>query len=74
MYVSRTNSHGCGGEHERADLTSSMQITSAAHFANDLGLDSLDTVEVVMAIEEVGAPNRFPSVPAAFCQGTTNIC
>ncbi|KGQ09439.1 Acyl carrier protein [Beauveria bassiana D1-5] len=23
-----------------------------AHFANDLGLDSLDTVEVVMAIEE----------------------
>lgn len=28
------------------------QITSSAHFANDLGLDSLDTVEVVMAIEE----------------------
>ncbi|KAF7562928.1 hypothetical protein G7046_g1185 [Stylonectria norvegica] len=27
-------------------------IKSAAHFANDLGLDSLDTVEVVMAIEE----------------------
>lgn len=27
-------------------------ITSTAHFANDLGLDSLDTVEVVMAIEE----------------------
>ncbi|GAB1316835.1 mitochondrial acyl carrier protein [Madurella fahalii] len=27
-------------------------ITEKAHFANDLGLDSLDTVEVVMAIEE----------------------
>ncbi|KAK1777240.1 acyl carrier protein-like protein [Copromyces sp. CBS 386.78] len=27
-------------------------ITQTAHFANDLGLDSLDTVEVVMAIEE----------------------
>ena len=29
-----------------------MQIKPTAHFANDLGLDSLDTVEVVMAIEE----------------------
>ncbi|KAL4729753.1 mitochondrial acyl carrier protein [Fusarium chlamydosporum] len=28
------------------------KIKSTAHFANDLGLDSLDTVEVVMAIEE----------------------
>ncbi|KAI9149975.1 Acyl carrier protein [Paramyrothecium foliicola] len=28
------------------------QIKATAHFANDLGLDSLDTVEVVMAIEE----------------------
>ncbi|KAJ0107488.1 hypothetical protein N8I77_013742 [Diaporthe amygdali] len=27
-------------------------IKPTAHFANDLGLDSLDTVEVVMAIEE----------------------
>ncbi|KAJ9145380.1 hypothetical protein NKR23_g5264 [Pleurostoma richardsiae] len=27
-------------------------IKATAHFANDLGLDSLDTVEVVMAIEE----------------------
>ncbi|CCE32953.1 Acyl carrier protein, mitochondrial [Claviceps purpurea] len=27
-------------------------IKPVAHFANDLGLDSLDTVEVVMAIEE----------------------
>ena len=29
------------------------QISTSSHFANDLGLDSLDTVEVVMAIEEV---------------------
>lgn len=29
-----------------------VQIKPNAHFANDLGLDSLDTVEVVMAIEE----------------------
>ncbi|KAK8931637.1 Acyl carrier protein, mitochondrial [Metarhizium anisopliae] len=28
------------------------KIKPVAHFANDLGLDSLDTVEVVMAIEE----------------------
>nr|QHO64147.1 Acyl carrier protein [Lympha mucosa] len=28
------------------------QVTREAHFANDLGADSLDTVELVMAIEE----------------------
>ncbi|KAL1961221.1 hypothetical protein VTO42DRAFT_3167 [Malbranchea cinnamomea] len=28
------------------------KITPTSHFTNDLGLDSLDTVEVVMAIEE----------------------
>ncbi|KAL4900511.1 hypothetical protein BDW74DRAFT_161541 [Aspergillus multicolor] len=28
------------------------KINGASHFSNDLGLDSLDTVEVVMAIEE----------------------
>lgn len=27
-------------------------MTTDAHFKNDLGLDSLDTVEVVMALEE----------------------
>ena len=32
--------------------SNSLQIKGTAHFANDLGLDSLDTVEVVMAIEE----------------------
>ncbi len=28
------------------------QVTPAANFANDLGADSLDTVELVMALEE----------------------
>ncbi|CAF1857694.1 hypothetical protein Bca4012_032219 [Brassica carinata] len=28
------------------------KVTAKAHFQNDLGLDSLDTVEVVMALEE----------------------
>ncbi|KAJ5551321.1 Acyl carrier protein [Penicillium sp. DV-2018c] len=28
------------------------KINGSSHFSNDLGLDSLDTVEVVMAIEE----------------------
>ncbi|KAJ0013476.1 hypothetical protein Pint_21222 [Pistacia integerrima] len=28
------------------------KVTPSAHFQNDLGLDSLDTVEVVMALEE----------------------
>jgi NADH dehydrogenase (ubiquinone) 1 alpha/beta subcomplex 1 len=29
-----------------------FQVTPDAHFQNDLGLDSLDTVEIVMALEE----------------------
>lgn len=29
-----------------------LQVNPNAHFQNDLGLDSLDTVEVVMALEE----------------------
>ncbi|KAK3071163.1 mitochondrial acyl carrier protein [Teratosphaeriaceae sp. CCFEE 6253] len=28
------------------------KLSATSHFNNDLGLDSLDTVEVVMAIEE----------------------
>jgi len=31
-----------------------LKLSPNSHFSNDLGLDSLDTVEVVMAIEEVG--------------------
>lgn len=30
-----------------------LQLAEASNFSSDLGLDSLDTVEVVMAIEEV---------------------
>jgi len=33
-------------------VSDASKISGASHFANDLGLDSLDTVEVVMAIEE----------------------
>ncbi|KIW74819.1 acyl carrier protein [Fonsecaea pedrosoi CBS 271.37] len=33
-------------------VTDASKISGTAHFQNDLGLDSLDTVEVVMAIEE----------------------
>lgn len=38
--------------HLSSTPSNSPQIKGTAHFANDLGLDSLDTVEVVMAIEE----------------------
>lgn len=34
-------------------MTHTIQLNGESHFNNDLGLDSLDTVEVVMAIEEV---------------------
>ncbi|PSS09092.1 hypothetical protein M430DRAFT_69532 [Amorphotheca resinae ATCC 22711] len=33
-------------------VTDPSKLSPTSHFANDLGLDSLDTVEVVMAIEE----------------------
>merc|ERR1712093_195616 len=33
-------------------VTDPSKLTPTSHFLNDLGLDSLDTVEVVMAIEE----------------------
>ncbi|KZZ93713.1 Acyl carrier protein-like protein [Moelleriella libera RCEF 2490] len=33
-------------------VNDAAKITPTAHFANDLGLDSLDTVEVCLAIEE----------------------
>ncbi|KAG8628641.1 hypothetical protein KVT40_002506 [Elsinoe batatas] len=33
-------------------VTDASKLKGDAHFTNDLGLDSLDTVEVVMAIEE----------------------
>ncbi|RMZ84377.1 hypothetical protein DV738_g619, partial [Chaetothyriales sp. CBS 135597] len=33
-------------------VTDASKISGTSHFSTDLGLDSLDTVEVVMAIEE----------------------
>ncbi|KIW03151.1 acyl carrier protein [Verruconis gallopava] len=33
-------------------VTDPSKLSGTSHFSNDLGLDSLDTVEVVMAIEE----------------------
>ncbi|KJX92032.1 acyl carrier protein [Zymoseptoria brevis] len=33
-------------------VSDATKLSANAHFTNDLGLDSLDTVEVVMAIEE----------------------
>lgn len=40
-----------------------MQVTPSAHFQKDLGLDSLDTVELVMAFEEEFAV-EIPDVEA----------
>ncbi|KAI9707305.1 MAG: hypothetical protein M1836_000265 [Candelina mexicana] len=34
------------------------KLSNTSHFSNDLGLDSLDTVEVVMAIEEVNMSDQ----------------
>ena len=34
------------------DKVDASKVTSASHFINDLGLDSLDAVEVVMAFED----------------------
>jgi NADH dehydrogenase (ubiquinone) 1 alpha/beta subcomplex 1, acyl-carrier protein len=37
---------------KKFDQVDASKVSPAAHFTNDLGLDSLDAVEVVMAIEE----------------------
>ncbi|EKD15050.1 acyl carrier protein [Drepanopeziza brunnea f. sp. 'multigermtubi' MB_m1] len=41
------------GADELLQVTDASKLSPTSNFANDLGLDSLDTVEVVMAIEEV---------------------
>ena len=38
--------------HRFSFLHQILQVTPTAHFQKDLGLDSLDTVEIVMAFEE----------------------
>ncbi|KAL1515842.1 hypothetical protein AB1Y20_002457 [Prymnesium parvum] len=40
---------GCLKNFQKVDPT---KVTPTSHFLNDLGLDSLDTVEVVMAFED----------------------
>lgn len=40
---------GCVKAFQKVDPT---KVSAASHFLNDLGLDSLDTVEVVMAFED----------------------
>lgn len=37
---------------EQLGVTDGSKITPQSNFANDLGADSLDTVELVMALEE----------------------
>ena len=56
----RTRMH----RHDSLNSERRSQISGTSHFSNDLGLDSLDTVEVVMAIEEVQLP------PSRVCQDT----
>lgn len=46
-WVSRVNQYS-----PTAYCCFSPQVNSSAHFQKDLGLDSLDTVELVMALEE----------------------
>jgi NADH dehydrogenase (ubiquinone) 1 alpha/beta subcomplex 1, acyl-carrier protein len=53
------------------------KITSSAHFGNDLGLDSLDTVEVVMAIEEefsIEIPDREADAIHSVDQAVRYVC
>ena len=40
---------GCLKNFQKVDPT---KVSAGSHFMNDLGLDSLDTVEVVMAFED----------------------
>lgn len=42
-------------------FSDNLKLSPTSHFANDLGLDSLDTVEVVMAIEEVSCYGNLDS-------------
>ncbi|ERF74864.1 hypothetical protein EPUS_03248 [Endocarpon pusillum Z07020] len=53
------------------------KITATAHFGNDLGLDSLDTVEVVMAIEEefsIEIPDKEADAIHSIDQAVSYIC
>ena len=57
---------------EKVDVS---KLSSDSHFKNDLGLDSLDAVEVVMAIEEefmVEIPDG-DAEKIQSCKGTSNL-
>lgn len=56
-----------------------LQVTDSANFQSDLGLDSLDTVELVMALEEEFAieipdaeADKILSVPEAIAYIAAN--
>jgi NADH dehydrogenase (ubiquinone) 1 alpha/beta subcomplex 1 len=54
-----------------------LKISSTSHFSNDLGLDSLDTVEVVMAIEEefsIEIPDKEADTIHSVEHAVTYIC
>lgn len=51
-------------------FTTCPQLKPSATFAGDLGLDSLDAVEVVMAVEEVcfnAILSRYVALNIIFC-------
>lgn len=60
-------------------LPPALQVTDSANFQSDLGLDSLDTVELVMALEEEFAieipdaeADKILSVPEAIAYIAAN--
>ncbi|KAK4943738.1 mitochondrial acyl carrier protein [Elasticomyces elasticus] len=58
-------------------VSDASKISGTAHFSNDLGLDSLDTVEVVMAIEEefsIEIPDKEADALHSVEQAVTYIC
>ncbi|KAF7504723.1 hypothetical protein GJ744_001792 [Endocarpon pusillum] len=58
-------------------VTDASKITATSHFGNDLGLDSLDTVEVVMAIEEefsIEIPDKEADAIHSIDQAVSYIC
>ena len=57
---------GCLKNFQKVDPT---KVTPTSHFLNDLGLDSLDTVEVVMAFEDEFAI-EIPDADAEKIQST----
>ena len=56
-------------------IYSPLQVTLEAHFMKDLGMDSLDAVEVVMAFEdEFGKFRQLPTAPRGWMNNLMSIC